>query len=208
MTHLGHFLHPEALCSKSHRPGQFLPSRASRRRLRPEPMVFLMDYWWFWEARIARLDTFASKVQKLMDLTTLCPKGSKVAVGRPGASRIIKKALHLVCLLPRAPQRCTLAPKVQKENICDKSALLTQKCSLASQGHNRQGVYSYPSTPSAHSEVRRRVHQLLVFVFLWKLLPSQRKRANWKKFHRRVTLDFLLLPPPGIAYRDNVFGWF
>ena len=52
-----------------------------------------------------------------MALTTLCPKGTKVAIGRPGASRIIKKALHLVCLLPRAPQRCTLAPKVQKEHI-------------------------------------------------------------------------------------------
>ena len=57
-----------------------------------------------------------------MDLTTLCPKGTKVAIGRPGASRIIKKALHLVCLLPRATQMCTLAPKVRKDHIC------VQKC--------------------------------------------------------------------------------
>ena len=63
-------------------------------------------------------------MQKLVDLTTLCPKGTKVAIGRPGASRIIKKALHIVCILPRAPQRCTLAPKVQKEHIC------VQKCTF------------------------------------------------------------------------------
>ena len=79
------------------------------------------------------------KHKKLMDLTTLCPEGTKVAVGRPGASRIIKKALHIVCLLPRAPQRCTLAPKVQKEHICDKKCTFDTKVLFGVRGAEPAG---------------------------------------------------------------------
>ena len=78
-------------------------------------------------------------VQKLVGFITFCPRGTKVAIGRPGASRIIKKALHLVRLLPRAPQMCTLAPKMLKDHIC------VQKC-----------IFDAKVLPRSHSCVSER----------------------------------------------------
>ena len=156
---------------------------------------------------MARIRALAQKVINFMKITTLRPRGTKGDFGRPGAPGTIKKSLHLLPLLPRPPQSCTFAPKVQKCKDFIKIQIFAQKCSLAGHGHGRQGVYGCSCRPSAHSDGMRRAQKFLARNVFKLHHTNIRNVSKCGIQSHRATLEATLWPTPGFAYRANVSLW-